>query len=169
MDCLPAYFGLWTFLGYCIIRSLKYERAVKCRTCWKRTEHREIHGQQRKSLLRIRTWNAYEILIPYIVCFKLMLCILFICLDRLDFSGQPNLTQWIKTISQQIKALYLLRDEDCASKSEEMCIFVCENVIIFMEKTEYFGSTTVELRDGGKSGKNILEFQFLVMCSCTFL
>jgi len=48
-------------------------------------------------------------------------------LDRLDFSGQPNLTQWIKTISQQIKALYLLRDEDCASKSEEMSMFVCEN------------------------------------------
>lgn len=50
--------------------------------------------------------------------------------DRLDFSGQPTLTQWIKTLSQQVKALHLLRNEDCASKSEEIyvCMWKCYNV-----------------------------------------
>lgn len=98
----------------------------------------------------------------YVFC----LCIF---LNRLNFSSQPNLTQWIKTISQQIKALHLLRDEDGASKSEEMCISVCENVMLFMEKTKYCGSTTVELRDGCESGQNSLEFQFMPISPCTFL
>jgi len=38
-----------------------------------------------------------------------------------------------------------------------------------MKKTKYYGSATVEFRDGGKNGKGTLEFQFLVMCSCNFL
>lgn len=83
--------------------------------------------------------------------------------DRLDFSGQPTLTQWIKTLSQQVKALHLLRNEDCASKSEEICMFVCENVIMFMEETKHFGSATMESRDDGINGKNSLRFQFLVI------
>lgn len=77
-------------------------------------------------------WNAYEILILSTGCLILTGCF-GDSFDRLDFSGQPNLTQWIKTVSQQVKALHLLRNEDCASKSEEICIFVCENVFIFME------------------------------------
>lgn len=32
--------------------------------------------------------------------------------NRLNFSDQPNLTQWIRTISQQIKALQFLRKEE---------------------------------------------------------
>lgn len=83
--------------------------------------------------------------------------------DRLDFSGQPSLTQWIKTVSQQVKALHLLRNEDSASKSEEICVSVCENVIIFMEETKHFGSATVKSRDDGINGKNSLGFQFLVI------
>ncbi|XP_021109861.1 E3 ubiquitin-protein ligase UBR2-like isoform X2 [Heterocephalus glaber] len=35
--------------------------------------------------------------------------------SRLNFSDQPNLTQWIRTISQQIKALQSLRKEENAS------------------------------------------------------
>lgn len=76
-------------------------------------------------------------------------------MDRLDFSGQPNLTQWIKTISQQIKALYLLRDEDRSSKSEKLCIFVCESVMLCMWEHNIigYGSTTVELREGVEDAK----------------
>ncbi|KAK7815509.1 hypothetical protein U0070_005621 [Myodes glareolus] len=34
---------------------------------------------------------------------------------RLNFSDQPDLTQWIRTVSQQIKALQVLRKEESAS------------------------------------------------------
>lgn len=88
-----------------------------------------------------------------------MFC-LYIFLDRLDFSGQPNLSQWIKTISQQMKALYLLRDEDHSSKSEELCISICENVTLLMKKTQYYGSTTVELRDDRKVARIDWNFSF---------
>lgn len=96
-----------------------------------------------------------------------MFC-LCIFLDRLDFSGQPNLSQWIKTISQQMKALYLLRDEDHSSKSEELCISICENVTLLMKKTQYYGSTTVELRDDRKVARIDWNFSFWWCASATF-
>lgn len=101
-------------------------------------------------------WNTnsvYQLFLRFFVGF----------FDRLDFSGQPNLTQWIKTVSQQVKALHLLRNEDCASKSEEICIFVYGNGILFMEKTKHFGSATMESRDDGITSKNSLGLQSLVM------
>lgn len=42
-------------------------------------------------------------------------------------------------------------------------MFVCENVIMFMEETKHFGSATMESRDDGINGKNSLGFQFLVI------
>uniref|UniRef100_A0A7N4PAU8 E3 ubiquitin-protein ligase n=1 Tax=Sarcophilus harrisii TaxID=9305 RepID=A0A7N4PAU8_SARHA len=38
--------------------------------------------------------------------------------NRLDFSDQPNLVQWIKTVSQQIKALQILQKEESTLSSE---------------------------------------------------
>uniref|UniRef100_A0A8C0B863 E3 ubiquitin-protein ligase n=1 Tax=Buteo japonicus TaxID=224669 RepID=A0A8C0B863_9AVES len=120
--------------------------------CWQRYFD-AVQAKEQRRQQRLRVHTSYDVengefLCPLCECLSNTVIPLLppprVLFNRLDFSGQPNLTQWIKTISQQIKALYLLRDEDCASKPEEMCIFVCENVIIFMEKTEYFGSTTVE-------------------------
>uniref|UniRef100_A0A8C8BDV7 E3 ubiquitin-protein ligase n=1 Tax=Otus sunia TaxID=257818 RepID=A0A8C8BDV7_9STRI len=109
--------------------------------CWQRYFD-AVQAKEQRRQQRLRVHTSYDVengefLCPLCECLSNTV-IPLLPPPRVLFNRsvcQPNLTQWIKTISQQLKGLYLLRDEDSASKSEEMCIFVCEN-IIFMEKTE---------------------------------
>ncbi|XP_056213121.1 E3 ubiquitin-protein ligase UBR2 isoform X1 [Falco biarmicus] len=93
--------------------------------CWQRYFD-AVQAKEQRRQQRLRVHTSYDVengefLCPLCECLSNTVIPLLppprVLFNRLDFSGQPNLTQWIKTISQQIKALYLLRDEDCANNS----------------------------------------------------
>uniref|UniRef100_A0A8B9N554 E3 ubiquitin-protein ligase n=1 Tax=Accipiter nisus TaxID=211598 RepID=A0A8B9N554_9AVES len=109
--------------------------------CWQRYFD-AVQAKEQRRQQRLRVHTSYDVENGE------FLCPLCECLSNTVIPLLPPprvlFNRSVCFINVLNKSLYLLRDEDCASKSEEMCIFVCENVIIFMEKTEYFGSTTVE-------------------------
>uniref|UniRef100_A0A8B9C8Q5 E3 ubiquitin-protein ligase n=1 Tax=Anser brachyrhynchus TaxID=132585 RepID=A0A8B9C8Q5_9AVES len=112
--------------------------------CWQRYFD-AVQAKEQRRQQRLRVHTSYDVengefLCPLCECLSNTVIPLLppprVLFNRLDFSGQPNLSQWIKTISLQMKARYLLRDEDHSSKSEELCISICENVTILMKKTQ---------------------------------
>ncbi|XP_066172213.1 E3 ubiquitin-protein ligase UBR2 isoform X3 [Sylvia atricapilla] len=93
--------------------------------CWQRYFD-AVQAKEQRRQQRLRVHTSYDVengefLCPLCECLSNTVIPLLppprVLFNRLDFSGQPNLTQWIKTVSQQVKALHLLRNEDCASHS----------------------------------------------------
>ncbi|KAJ7422966.1 hypothetical protein BTVI_11378 [Pitangus sulphuratus] len=93
--------------------------------CWQRYFD-AVQAKEQRRQQRLRVHTSYDVengefLCPLCECLSNTVIPLLppprVLFNRLDFSGQPNLTQWIKTVSQQIKALHLLRNEDSASHS----------------------------------------------------
>ncbi|XP_023577001.1 E3 ubiquitin-protein ligase UBR2 [Octodon degus] len=91
--------------------------------CWQRYfDSVQAKEQRRQQRLRIHT--SYDVengefLCPLCECLSntvipLLLPPRNVFSSRLNFSDQPNLTEWIRTISQQIKALQSLRKEESA-------------------------------------------------------
>ncbi|XP_004846625.1 E3 ubiquitin-protein ligase UBR2 isoform X1 [Heterocephalus glaber] len=92
--------------------------------CWQRyfdsVQNKEQRRQQRLRLHMSYDVENGEFLCPLCECLSntvipLLLPPRNIFSSRLNFSDQPNLTQWIRIISQQIKALQSLRKEENAS------------------------------------------------------
>ncbi|OXB61981.1 hypothetical protein ASZ78_002626 [Callipepla squamata] len=93
--------------------------------CWQRYFD-AVQAKEQRRQQRLRVHTSYDVengefLCPLCECLSNTVIPLLppprVLFNRLDFSGQPNLAQWIKTISQQIKALNLLRDEDHSNNS----------------------------------------------------
>lgn len=91
--------------------------------CWQRYFD-SVQAKEQRRQQRLRLHTSYDVengefLCPLCECLSntvipLLLPPRNIFNGRLNFSDQPNLTQWIRTISQQIKALQVLRKEESA-------------------------------------------------------
>ncbi|XP_036174018.1 E3 ubiquitin-protein ligase UBR2 isoform X9 [Myotis myotis] len=89
--------------------------------CWQRYFD-SVQAKEQRRQQRLRLHTSYDVengefLCPLCECLSntvipLLLPPRNIFNNRLNFSDQPNLTQWIRTISQQIKALQILRKEE---------------------------------------------------------
>uniref|UniRef100_A0A2K5IPR7 E3 ubiquitin-protein ligase n=1 Tax=Colobus angolensis palliatus TaxID=336983 RepID=A0A2K5IPR7_COLAP len=89
--------------------------------CWQRYFD-SVQAKEQRRQQRLRLHTSYDVengefLCPLCECLSntvipLLLPPRNIFNNRLNFSEQPNLTQWIRTISQQIKALQFLRKEE---------------------------------------------------------
>uniref|UniRef100_A0A8D0XRJ4 E3 ubiquitin-protein ligase n=1 Tax=Sus scrofa TaxID=9823 RepID=A0A8D0XRJ4_PIG len=89
--------------------------------CWQRYFD-SVQAKEQRRQQRLRLHTSYDVengefLCPLCECLSntvipLLLPPRNIFNSRLNFSDQPNLTQWIRTISQQIKALQVLRKEE---------------------------------------------------------
>uniref|UniRef100_A0A2K5DTJ1 E3 ubiquitin-protein ligase n=1 Tax=Aotus nancymaae TaxID=37293 RepID=A0A2K5DTJ1_AOTNA len=89
--------------------------------CWQRYFD-SVQAKEQRRQQRLRLHTSYDVengefLCPLCECLSntvipLLLPPRNIFNNRLNFSDQPNLTQWIRTISQQIKALQFLRKEE---------------------------------------------------------
>eukprot|EP00069_Balaena_mysticetus_P000074 bmy_00077T0 len=89
--------------------------------CWQRYFD-SVQAKEQRRQQRLRLHTSYDVengefLCPLCECLSntvipLLLPPRNIFNSRLHFSDQPNLTQWIRTISQQIKALQVLRKEE---------------------------------------------------------
>nr|XP_032652105.1 E3 ubiquitin-protein ligase UBR2 isoform X3 [Chelonoidis abingdonii] len=93
--------------------------------CWQRYFD-AVQAKEQRRQQRLRVHTSYDVengefLCPLCECLSNTVIPLLPpprgSFNRLDFSDQPNLAQWIRTISQQIKALYILRDEETANNS----------------------------------------------------
>uniref|UniRef100_A0A8C0H5F2 E3 ubiquitin-protein ligase n=1 Tax=Chelonoidis abingdonii TaxID=106734 RepID=A0A8C0H5F2_CHEAB len=108
--------------------------------CWQRYFD-AVQAKEQRRQQRLRVHTSYDVengefLCPLCECLSNTVIPLLPpprgSFNRLDFSDQPNLAQWIRTISQQIKALYILRDEETASKSEDLILYILKygNIIL---------------------------------------
>ncbi|XP_028334932.1 E3 ubiquitin-protein ligase UBR2 isoform X6 [Physeter macrocephalus] len=89
--------------------------------CWQRYFD-SVQAKEQRRQQRLRLHTSYDVengefLCPLCECLSntvipLLLPPRNIFNSRLHFSDQPDLTQWIRTISQQIKALQVLRKEE---------------------------------------------------------
>nr|XP_058931612.1 E3 ubiquitin-protein ligase UBR2 isoform X6 [Kogia breviceps] len=89
--------------------------------CWQRYFD-SVQAKEQRRQQRLRLHTSYDVengefLCPLCECLSntvipLLLPPRNIFNSRLHFSDQPDLTQWIRTISQQIKALQILRKEE---------------------------------------------------------
>ncbi|XP_065769332.1 E3 ubiquitin-protein ligase UBR2 isoform X4 [Muntiacus reevesi] len=89
--------------------------------CWQRYFD-SVQAKEQRRQQRLRLHTSYDVengefLCPLCECLSntvipLLLPPRNVFHSRLNFSDQPNLTQWIRTISQQIKALQVLRKEE---------------------------------------------------------
>ncbi|XP_059736340.1 E3 ubiquitin-protein ligase UBR2 isoform X6 [Bos taurus] len=89
--------------------------------CWQRYFD-SVQAKEQRRQQRLRLHTSYDVengefLCPLCECLSntvipLLLPPRNVFHGRLNFSDQPNLTQWIRTISQQIKALQVLRKEE---------------------------------------------------------
>ncbi|KAM4835181.1 E3 ubiquitin-protein ligase UBR2 isoform 1-T1 [Thomomys bottae] len=94
--------------------------------CWQRYFD-SVQAKEQRRQQRLRLHTSYDVengefLCPLCECLSNTVIPLLppprnIFNRRLNFSHQPNLTQWIKTVSQQIKALQALRKEESASNT----------------------------------------------------
>ncbi|TFK03038.1 L-lactate dehydrogenase B chain [Platysternon megacephalum] len=93
--------------------------------CWQRYFD-AVQAKEQRRQQRLRVHTSYDVengefLCPLCECLSNTVIPLLPpprgLFNRLDFSDQPNLAQWMRTISQQIKALYILRDEETANNS----------------------------------------------------
>uniref|UniRef100_A0A8C3T0U9 E3 ubiquitin-protein ligase n=1 Tax=Chelydra serpentina TaxID=8475 RepID=A0A8C3T0U9_CHESE len=103
--------------------------------CWQRYFD-AVQAKEQRRQQRLRVHTSYDVengefLCPLCECLSNTVIPLLPpprgLFNRLDFSDQPNLAQWMRTISQQIKALYILRDEETASKSEDLILSLVPN------------------------------------------
>uniref|UniRef100_A0A8C5T9N6 E3 ubiquitin-protein ligase n=1 Tax=Malurus cyaneus samueli TaxID=2593467 RepID=A0A8C5T9N6_9PASS len=115
--------------------------------CWQRYFD-AVQAKEQRRQQRLRVHTSYDVENGE------FLCPLCECLSNTVIPLLPP--PRVLFNRSQVKALHLLRNEDCASKFEEICLFVCENVTVFMEKTKHFDSAKMELRYNGTSGKNSL-------------
>ncbi|XP_060129020.1 E3 ubiquitin-protein ligase UBR2 isoform X2 [Zootoca vivipara] len=92
--------------------------------CWQRYFD-AVQAKEQRRQQRLRVHTSYDVengefLCPLCECLSNTVIPLLppprSLFNRLDFSSQQNLAQWIRTISQQIKALCMLRDQESASK-----------------------------------------------------
>uniref|UniRef100_A0A452GNM1 E3 ubiquitin-protein ligase n=1 Tax=Gopherus agassizii TaxID=38772 RepID=A0A452GNM1_9SAUR len=108
--------------------------------CWQRYFD-AVQAKEQRRQQRLRVHTSYDVengefLCPLCECLSNTVIPLLPpprgLFNRLDFSDHPNLAQWIRTISQQIKALYILRDEETASKSEDLILYILKygNIIL---------------------------------------
>ncbi|ERE90618.1 E3 ubiquitin-protein ligase [Cricetulus griseus] len=91
--------------------------------CWQRYFD-SVQAKEQRRQQRLRLHTSYDVengefLCPLCECLSNTVIPLLLpprsaFSRRLNFSDQPDLTQWIRTISQQIKALQVLRKEDNA-------------------------------------------------------
>uniref|UniRef100_A0A8C3SW66 E3 ubiquitin-protein ligase n=1 Tax=Chelydra serpentina TaxID=8475 RepID=A0A8C3SW66_CHESE len=104
--------------------------------CWQRYFD-AVQAKEQRRQQRLRVHTSYDVengefLCPLCECLSNTVIPLLPpprgLFNRLDFSDQPNLAQWMRTISQQIKALYILRDEETASKSEDLILCILKYV-----------------------------------------
>ncbi|KAB0397448.1 hypothetical protein E2I00_000863, partial [Balaenoptera physalus] len=88
--------------------------------CWQRYFD-SVQAKEQRRQQRLRLHTSYDVengefLCPLCECLSNTVIPLLLpprnIFNRLHFSDQPNLTQWIRTISQQIKALQVLRKEE---------------------------------------------------------
>uniref|UniRef100_A0A8C8SCN8 E3 ubiquitin-protein ligase n=1 Tax=Pelusios castaneus TaxID=367368 RepID=A0A8C8SCN8_9SAUR len=95
--------------------------------CWQRYFD-AVQAKEQRRQQRLRVHTSYDVengefLCPLCECLSNTVIPLLPpprgLFNRLDFSDQPNLAQWMRTISQQIKALYILREEESASNNSE--------------------------------------------------
>ncbi|XP_070442170.1 E3 ubiquitin-protein ligase UBR2 isoform X3 [Equus przewalskii] len=88
--------------------------------CWQRYFD-SVQAKEQRRQQRLRLHTSYDVengefLCPLCECLSNTVIPLLLpprkIFNRLNFSDQPNLTQWIRTISQQIKALQALGKEE---------------------------------------------------------
>ncbi|KAK2505994.1 hypothetical protein MC885_004864 [Smutsia gigantea] len=88
--------------------------------CWQRYFD-SVQAKEQRRQQRLRLHTSYDVengefLCPLCECLSNTVIPLLLpprnIFNRLNFSDQPSLTQWIRTISQQIKALQFLRKEE---------------------------------------------------------
>ncbi|XP_027991491.2 E3 ubiquitin-protein ligase UBR2 isoform X1 [Eptesicus fuscus] len=89
--------------------------------CWQRYFD-SVQAKEQRRQQRLRLHTSYDVengefLCPLCECLSntvipLLLPPRNVFNNRLNFSDQPNLTQWVRTISQQTKALQILRKEE---------------------------------------------------------
>ncbi|XP_023401425.1 E3 ubiquitin-protein ligase UBR2 isoform X9 [Loxodonta africana] len=97
--------------------------------CWQRYFD-SVQAKEQRRQQRLRLHTSYDVengefLCPLCECLSntvipLLLPPRNIFNSRLNFSEQPNLTQWIRTISQQIKALQVLKKEENTVSSKNL-------------------------------------------------
>uniref|UniRef100_A0A8C9PXW8 E3 ubiquitin-protein ligase n=1 Tax=Spermophilus dauricus TaxID=99837 RepID=A0A8C9PXW8_SPEDA len=95
--------------------------------CWQRYFD-SVQAKEQRRQQRLRLHTSYDVengefLCPLCECLSntvipLLLPPRNIFNSRSNFSDQPNLSQWIRTISQQIKALQVLRKEENTASSK---------------------------------------------------
>uniref|UniRef100_A0A8D0L320 E3 ubiquitin-protein ligase n=1 Tax=Sphenodon punctatus TaxID=8508 RepID=A0A8D0L320_SPHPU len=102
--------------------------------CWQRYFD-AVQAKEQRRQQRLRVHKSYDVengefLCPLCECLSNTVIPLLppprSVFNRLDFSRQPNLAQWIRTVSQQIKALSILRDQESATKRQENNSFLIE-------------------------------------------
>ncbi|CAO2607444.1 E3 ubiquitin-protein ligase UBR2 [Lemmus lemmus] len=96
--------------------------------CWQRYFD-SVQAKEQRRQQRLRLHTSYDVengefLCPLCECLSNTVIPLLLpprsaFSRRLNFSDQPDLTQWIRTIAQQIKALQVLRKEESASENVE--------------------------------------------------
>uniref|UniRef100_A0A5F8H9W7 E3 ubiquitin-protein ligase n=1 Tax=Monodelphis domestica TaxID=13616 RepID=A0A5F8H9W7_MONDO len=88
--------------------------------CWQRYFD-AVQAKEQRRQQRLRVHTSYDVengefLCPLCECLSNTVIPLLLpprnIFNRLDFSDQPNLVQWIRTVTQQIKALQVLRKEE---------------------------------------------------------
>lgn len=94
--------------------------------CWQRYFD-SVQAKEQRRQQRLRLHTSYDVengefLCPLCECLSNTVIPLLLpprtaIGRRLNFSDQPDLTQWIRTISQQIKALQMLRKEESAPEA----------------------------------------------------
>uniref|UniRef100_A0A8C5T726 E3 ubiquitin-protein ligase n=1 Tax=Malurus cyaneus samueli TaxID=2593467 RepID=A0A8C5T726_9PASS len=110
--------------------------------CWQRYFD-AVQAKEQRRQQRLRVHTSYDVENGE------FLCPLCECLSNTVIPLLPpprvlfNRSVWFINLLNKLKALHLLRNEDCASKFEEICLFVCENVTVFMEKTKHFDSSCI--------------------------
>ncbi|XP_044285630.1 E3 ubiquitin-protein ligase UBR2 isoform X4 [Varanus komodoensis] len=104
--------------------------------CWQRYFD-AVQAKEQRRQQRLRVHTSYDVengefLCPLCECLSNTIIPLLppprSLFNRLDFSTQQNLAQWIRTVSQQIKALHMLQNQEtmtysgisCCRKSEKM-------------------------------------------------
>ncbi|KAK1338408.1 hypothetical protein QTO34_001524 [Cnephaeus nilssonii] len=88
--------------------------------CWQRYFD-SVQAKEQRRQQRLRLHTSYDVengefLCPLCECLSNTVIPLLLpprnIFNKLNFSDQPNLTQWVRTISQQTKALQILRKEE---------------------------------------------------------
>uniref|UniRef100_A0A8C6VG68 E3 ubiquitin-protein ligase n=1 Tax=Naja naja TaxID=35670 RepID=A0A8C6VG68_NAJNA len=136
--------------------------------CWQRYFD-AVQAKEQRRQQRLRVHTSYDVengefLCPLCECLSNTVIPLLppprTLFSRLDFAKEQNLVQWIRRISQQIKALLMLQDQESASKNP-----YSESI---KEMLKTFGTATYKV--GLKVHPNEEDPRVPIMCwgSCAF-